>query len=178
MLHRPGCVTEARVNRARHAADGAIREARELWELGYTVDDRWVCVDDNCRVRMVPCAWQRPNEQGQFCKENGEPQRQTTHFRAEPAHLPGCCASTLEWPARPSLAGVSHRPPGELPKPRHPFSGSRAHCVCRQRRTGRRQATAAEWSRKKARTFGPRNQGSLRVLWRPPGTTLAFAEGR
>ena len=115
MLDQHGRGTEAKLNRARHAVDGAIREARELWELGYTSDDRWVCVDDNCRVRMVPCAWQRPNDQGQFCNEHGQPHKHTAYFRAEPSHSPGCRASFFS-SARDHRAPEFHiGPPARYP---------------------------------------------------------------
>jgi hypothetical protein len=90
--------TEATLNRARHAVQGTIQEARELWKLGYRDNDDWICVDDDCRARMIPCAWKRPNDQGQFCKENGVPYKRTPYFRADPAHSPGCRASIPSGP--------------------------------------------------------------------------------
>lgn len=85
MLDRPLRGTEAIANRAQHAIGGEIREAHELYPLGYDDDDKWVCPDENCRARMTPCAWKPLNR-------DGEPYQRSPYFRAEPAHSPVCVA--------------------------------------------------------------------------------------
>jgi hypothetical protein len=94
---RPLDENESTSNRAQHAEYGEIREARELWALGYTKSG-WICVDEKCRARMVPCAWERPNEKGKFCNEDGVPYQRPPYFRAEPAHVKGCNASLQSAP--------------------------------------------------------------------------------
>lgn len=115
MLDRRKRETEAMLNRARHAVDGTIREARELWKLEYRDNGDWICVDDNCRARMIPCAWKRPNDQGQFCKENGVPYKRAPYFRADPAHSPGCRASIPSDPLSRNPPEFRIGPPADYP---------------------------------------------------------------
>lgn len=91
MTSRPRTEPEAISNRAQRG-EGETREARELWALGYS-GQGWVCVDQNCRARMIPVAWQRPNIEGRFCHEDGRPYKRPPYFRAEPGHKRGCRAS-------------------------------------------------------------------------------------
>ncbi len=115
MLDQRKRETEAMLNRAKHAVKGTIQEARELWKLSYRDNDDWICVDDNCRARMIPCAWMRPNDQAQFCKENGVPYKRTPYFRADPAHSPGCRASIPSGPHGRDPPEFHTGPPADYP---------------------------------------------------------------
>ena len=102
-------------NRAEHAKYGEIRTARQLWTLDYTNNDAWVCVDKNCRAQMIPCAWERPNEQGQFCNKDGVPYKKPPYFRAEPAHVQGCKASLPSGPRDRPTPEYHISPPADYP---------------------------------------------------------------
>ena len=52
----------ALANQARHRKTGSIHECQELATLPYANDGEWECVDEQCAVRLYPCAW-NPNEQ-------------------------------------------------------------------------------------------------------------------
>jgi hypothetical protein len=89
---------EAIANRAKHAEDGETREAHELYALDYDDDDKWVCPDERCGVRMIPCAWKPLNDKGEQYKKS-------PYFRAEPAHAPECEAWRSDACERPIAAG-------------------------------------------------------------------------
>ena len=114
MPNRHRTYREAISNRAQLAETGEIREARELWALGYTKLG-WVCVDENCRVRMDPIAWERPNDDGRFCHKGGAPFERPPHFRAEPDHKPGCKASHPNGPSDRPAPQYHIGPPTDYP---------------------------------------------------------------
>lgn len=114
MLDRHRGESGAVSNRAQLAKTGEIREARELWALGYTKYG-WVCVGDNCGARMVPVAWERPNAEGWFCREDGTPFERPSHFRVEPAHKPGCNASHPGNSSNRPLPNYHIGPPSDYP---------------------------------------------------------------
>ena len=56
-------------------------------------------MDEKCRVRMIPCAWERPDANGDFCYEDGQPYKRVPYFRADPVpHLTGCKGSLCNGP--------------------------------------------------------------------------------
>lgn len=101
-------------NRALLAETGETREARELWALGYTKHG-WICVGDRCGAQMIPVAWERQDENGQFWRKDGKPFERLAHFRAEPAHGPYCNASYSEGHKGKSLTKHDIGPPSDYP---------------------------------------------------------------
>ena len=146
--------TESPLNRAQHAEYGEIREARELWVLGYTDDDVWKCVDKKCGVRMIPCAWERPNASGDFCYEDGRPYRRIPYFRADPVpHIKGCKASLYSGSPDRSEPENSIGSPVEYPNrvilfsvPNHDGSSSSDESASRQPLTVDNDRRHARWS--------------------------------
>ena len=80
---------------AKHAISDDVREAYQLWWVGYTDDAPWVCVDDNCRVPMTPCCWKWSYQQGCYMTKAGDPAKLSPYFRAEREHDKECRASFL-----------------------------------------------------------------------------------
>ena len=64
---------------------------------------------------MVPVAWERPNEEGRFCREDGTPFERPPHFRAEPARKPGCRADCPIGPRDRPLPEYHIGPPTDYP---------------------------------------------------------------
>lgn len=75
---------------ARHSIGGEVREAYELWSLGYADDDQWVCVNDDCRAEMTPCCWKWSDEHRAFLTKAGSPAKLPPFFRADDGHGPAC----------------------------------------------------------------------------------------
>ena len=88
VLDRQGDAVKPHSSSAQHATGDGTREAYELWSLGYTDDDQWVCAD--CEAEMTPYCWKWSNELRAFLTKAGVPARQPPHFRAESGHKPGC----------------------------------------------------------------------------------------
>jgi hypothetical protein len=82
------------VNEARHEKTGNIHAAYELIKLPYANDGRWVCVDEECAIEMIPVA----------CRERKEPFKVSPHFRQKEDHK-SCCSVT----ALAELAIVSRK---------------------------------------------------------------------
>jgi hypothetical protein len=98
-------------NRARCTRDDKIREAHEIYRLGYRDSDRWVCIDPQCAVPMIPCAW-LPE------KKDGSKYLRTPYFRTHPGHehKPQCTGTEPQHGGSgDKVPELRSGPPKELP---------------------------------------------------------------
>jgi hypothetical protein len=73
------------VNEAIHEKTKRIHAAHELSSLPYATDGRWLCVDEDCGVEMIPCAWQIKDP----------PHKVAPYFRQKHPHKACCSVSGL-----------------------------------------------------------------------------------
>jgi hypothetical protein len=98
-------------NRARCKRDDKIREAHEIYRLGYRETDQWVCIDPQCTVPMIPCAWSPE-------KKDGSKYLRTPYFRTHPdhKHQPECTGTEAQHGGSgDKVAELQSGPPKELP---------------------------------------------------------------
>jgi hypothetical protein len=98
-------------NRARCKRDDKIHEAHEIYNLGYQETDQWVCIDRQCAVPMIPCAWLPEKKDGSKCLR-------TPYFRTHPdyEHQPQCTGTEAQHGGSgDKVPALRSGPPKELP---------------------------------------------------------------
>jgi hypothetical protein len=98
-------------NRARCKRDDRIHEAHEIYDLGYREIDQWVCIDPQCAVPMIACAWSPE-------KKDGSKYLRPPHFRthADHKHHPQCTGTeTQHGGSGRKVQEMRSGPPKELP---------------------------------------------------------------